>query len=42
MNKKIENFIGGKFYKSQNNTISIYNPQEGKIIAKLLTQLMTI
>jgi len=36
MNKKIENFIGGKFHKSENNTIPIYNPQEGKKIAEVV------
>ena len=36
MNKKIENFIGGKFIKSKNDTISIYNPQEGRIIAEVV------
>ena len=36
MNKRIENFIGGKFNKSENNTIPIYNPQEGKIIAEVV------
>ena len=36
MNKRIENFIGGKFNKSKNDTIPIYNPQEGKIIAEVV------
>ena len=36
MNKRIENFIGGKFNKSENDTIPIYNPQEGKIIAEVV------
>ena len=36
MNKRIENFIGGKFIKSKNDTIPIYNPQEGKIIAEVV------
>ena len=36
MNKKIENFIGGKFIKSKNDTIPIYNPQEGRIIAEVV------
>ena len=36
MNKKIENFIGGKFIKSKNDTIPIYNPQVGKIIAEVV------
>ena len=39
MNKRIENFIGGKFNKSENDTIPIYNPQEGKIIAEPATGL---
>ena len=36
MNKRIENFIGGKFIKSKNDTIPIYNPQVGKIIAEVV------
>ena len=36
MNKKIENFIGGKFQNSKNDTIPIYNPQEGNIIAEVI------
>ena len=36
MNKKIENFIGGKFIKYKNDTIPIYNPQEGRIIAEVV------
>ena len=36
MNKRIENFIGGKFIKSKNDTIPIYNPQEGRIIAEVV------
>ena len=30
MNKRIENFIGGKFNKSKNDTIPKYNPKKEK------------
>ena len=36
MNKKIENFIGGKFQNSKNDTIPIYNPQQGNIIGDVV------
>ena len=36
MNKKIENFIGGKFQNSENDTIPIYNPQKGNIIGDVV------
>ena len=36
MNKKIENFIGGKFQNSKNDTIPIYNPQKGNIIGDVV------
>ncbi|MDG2342663.1 MAG: CoA-acylating methylmalonate-semialdehyde dehydrogenase [Cytophagales bacterium] len=36
MNKTIENFIGGKFQNSKNDTIPIYNPQEGNIITEVV------
>ena len=36
MNKKIENFIGGKFQNAENDTIPIYNPQKGNIIGDVV------
>ena len=36
MNKKIKNFIGGKFQNSKNDTIPIYNPQKGNIIGDVV------
>ena len=36
MNKKIENFIGGKFQNSENDTIPIYNPQQGNIVGDVV------
>ena len=35
MNKKIENFIDGDFIESGGNSIPVWNPQEGKIIAEV-------
>jgi malonate-semialdehyde dehydrogenase (acetylating)/methylmalonate-semialdehyde dehydrogenase len=35
MNKKIENFIDGDFIESSGNSIPVWNPQEGKIIAEV-------
>ena len=35
MNKKIENFIDGDFIESGGDSIPVWNPQEGKIIAEV-------
>ena len=36
MNKKIENFINGEFKNSKNDSISVWNPQEGKIFTEVV------
>ena len=36
MNKKIENFIKGEFKSSKSDSISVMNPQDGKIFTKVV------
>ena len=36
MNKKIENFINGEFKSSKSDSISVMNPQDGKIFTKVV------